>query len=361
MPRVFVLASDLGPTGPAKQLSLVLPALPRDCVPVEVGVLGERGPALDALAKAGVRVRRFLLRSFLDVAGARALRRAVAASGADVLHAVGPAAVRASAFVKAGPKLVVSGVSFPGDGLLDWLTTRRLRHADRVVAASDAEAARYRALGVAAEKIAVVPPAVVPPDPPPDGAAFRRSIDVPPHARLILAAGRLDPIAGLRDAVWAFDILKYESPDLFLVLCGDGPDRQSLAEFGHALSFDDYRIRFAGPRTDLPELLALAEAVWVTHARGGANVALEAQAAGRPVLGWATADLAAVIRDGETGLLAPHADRVALASKTCSVLTDAALAARLGASSRPWVAERHSPGLAAAALHAVYDAKASIR
>jgi glycosyltransferase involved in cell wall biosynthesis len=333
-----LLASDLGPTALAKQLALLAVNLPRDQFAVEVAVLGPVvGPVADALRAAGIPVKSVPIRHAVDVNGMRTLRRTVAAVNPVVVHAWGSFAVRASRLL--GSPVVASAAADPGGGLSGWLTARQLRRAQRVVAASWAEAERYRWLGVAGEKLTRIAPAIVPPDSLPDPAAFRRELGLPPHARLILAGGRLEPAAGLKDAIWAFDILRYDNPDLFLVLFGDGPERANLEQFGRALAFDDFRVRFAGSRPDLPALLGLAEVVWVTHERGG-DLALEAMAAGRAVVGWKTADLGELIEEGVTGFLATRSDRAQLAAKTRLLLDDTAARQRIGETGRTRVLER---------------------
>ena len=333
-----------------------LPALPRASFRVEVGVLGEDGQAAESLRASGISVHRLPLRSALDVAGIRAVQSAVNRLDPDILHAVGPEAVRAGGLLR-GRTRIVSGASSHAGGLLEWATALCLRRADRVLAYSEAEAARYRAQGVAAAHLSRLAPAVQAAPAPPDAEAFRRSLGIPPSARLIFAAGKLDRTAGLKDAVWAFDVLKYESDDFHLVLFGGGPDRDRLESFGRALGFDDYRLRFAGVRGDLPSLFGLAEVVWVTHERGGVNTALEALAAGRPVLGWKNADLADFVADGGSGFLLPRGDRIALASKTRAVLEDKTLAARLGVAARTTALEYGVPR-AALDLAAAYRAAA---
>lgn len=282
-----------------------------------------------------------LLRSGRD---ARALRP-------DVLHAVGPAAVRlASALRLSGlrPPLVVSDADRPEPGPLGWFTRPCLRAADRVIARTQAEAARYRVLGVVPERLAVVPFGVASTTPS-DPIAFRRSLNIPDDARLILAAGGFDSAAALKDAAWAFDVLKYVAPDLHLVLVGDGPERRRVEAFAHAIGFDDYRVHFAGPRADRPSLFALADVVWVTHRRGGVKIALEAMAAGAPVVAVGTPDLAEVV----SGILVPPGDRVRMAAVTAELLADPDRAAVLGAAAHT-VAGRFSVAAMAARYAAVY-------
>ena len=159
----------------------------------------------------------------------------------------------------------------------------------------------------------------------------------------------------MKSAVWAFDMLRYEAPDLHLVVVGDGPDRPGLEAFGRAIAFDDFRVHFTGPRSDLPEILALAEVVWVTQDRGGVYLALEAMAAGRPVVGWKTAELAEVVDDGETGLLAFPGERSQLAAKTYPLIHESGLAARLGTAGTARVADHFSVARAAEQLGKLYE------
>jgi glycosyltransferase involved in cell wall biosynthesis len=345
--KLFLLASDLGTTDAAEQLALLAGALPRDRFSLAVGVLGPAsGPAAEALRAAGVPVASCPIRGALDLAGMRRRRRAVAAANPAVVHAFGPEAVRAARLVvsRAGdgnlPRLVASAASAPGVGLAGWLTRRQLRLADRVIATGRAQGERYRRLGVRGERLTRVSPAAPPPGEPPDRAAFCRDLGAPAGSKLIFAGGRLDAAHGVKDAVMTFDMIRYESPALQLVLTGDGPDRGAAEDLARALAFDDNRVRFSGPRADLPAAIRLAEMVWVTCERGGEHLALRAMAAGKPVVAYHTPELAEVIDDGTTGYLVPPGDRGAIAAKSHALLADPVLAAKLGEAGRARAAER---------------------
>ena len=97
MTRVFHLASDLGPTAAAKMLSLVAPALPKDRITQEVGLLGPGEPFAQVLVAAGLDVTRLPVRHAIDLTGLAAVGRAVAAFRPDVVHAWGPFAARVAA------------------------------------------------------------------------------------------------------------------------------------------------------------------------------------------------------------------------------------------------------------------------
>jgi glycosyltransferase involved in cell wall biosynthesis len=146
----------------------------------------------------------------------------------------------------------------------------------------------------------------------------------------------------VKEAVIAFDMLRYASPALQLVLTSDGPGRTAAEDLGRALAFDDFRIRFSGSRPDLVEALQLAEMVWVTGERGGEHQALRAMAAGKPVVAYHTPELAEIIDDGETGYLVPRGDRAAVAMKAHALLAHPDEAARMGAAGRKRALERFS-------------------
>jgi len=335
---VFFLASDLGSRGSARQLALVAGGLPRDRFHAAVGVLGDGDtPIARQLRHLGIPVHAIPVRHALDVRGLRMLRRIVGDANPAVVHGWGPAAVRAARVVASSdgeggnvPRLVASSASMPGGGLKRWLTTRRLRRCDRVVAATWAEGERYRRLGVAADRLTRIAPGIALPEIGTDRALALRELGLPANAKFIAVAGGLEPISGFKAAIWAFDMVRYEHPNWHLVIVGDGPDRMLLEEFGRAIMFDDFRIRFVGSRSDLPQLLVHADLVWITHERGGISLALEAMVAARPVLGWKNAELAEIIEDGQTGLLVPFGERAMLAAASYPLLDDADLRRKFG-------------------------------
>lgn len=345
--KLFFLASDLCGCDAVGPLALLAGALPRDRFALSVGVLGPAtGAAADALRAAGATVTALPIRHPLDFRGMRRLRDVVREANPSVVHAFGPAAVRAARLVLArhgegsAPRLVASAATATGTGVGGWLAARQLRRADRVIATGWAEGERYRRLGVRGERLTRVNPAIAPPADAPDRAAFCRDVSAPPDSKLIFAGGHLDAAHGVKDAVIAFDMLRYESPTLQLVLTGDGPDRTAAEELGRALAFDDYRIRFSGARPDVAAAVRLAEVVWVTCTRGGEHLALRAMAAGKPVIAYHTPELAEIIDDGETGYLVPPGDRAALAMKAHVLLAYPQTAARMGEAGRVRAAER---------------------
>jgi glycosyltransferase involved in cell wall biosynthesis len=207
----------------------------------------------------------------------------------------------------------------------------------------------------------VVPPAVATVPPTVDPSAFRSELGIPASSRLILAVGRMDNFDRFRNAIWGFDVLKHLTPDVWLVLVGDGEDRPRIEAFARKLGHDDVRVVFAGARPDAAGLMHLGEVVWVANRNaGGTNVALEAMAAGKPVIASALPNLSQIVRDRETGFLVSPREPPALARRTWQLFNDPNLARGLGEAGRARAVTAFSTAAMAERFSEVYDGVTSI-
>jgi len=138
-----------------------------------------------------------------------------------------------------------------------------------------------------------------------------------------------------------------------LLVVGEGPARAAVEALFAPLGRD--RIAFLGerPRAAIPELLAAAELfVWPAVNEAYGMAILEAQAAGLAVVAGRVRGVADIVRDRETGLLAPADDDDALAAAIATLLDDPVRRARLGARAAETVAARHDLAAAARRLDA---------
>ena len=102
-------------------------------------------------------------------------------------------------------------------------------------------------------------------------------------------------------------------PDATFVLAGDGELRERLQAEATALLGD--RVRFLGWVDDLPSLYSAFDVVALTSRLEGTPVSLiEASAAGKPVVATNVGGVGDVVRDGNTGLLVPPRDPIAVAA-----------------------------------------------
>jgi glycosyltransferase involved in cell wall biosynthesis len=284
-----------------------------------------------------------------------ALRRLLRSYRPDVIHAWGPLALRAVAAFRSTARLLVSAALPPGGrpGVVDrWL----LRRADGVLASGLEQAERYRRLGVAAQRLHVLRPGVGAAEPEPAATAP----GLPPEARVVLGVGPLAPHKGFRDAVWAFDILRFLYEDLRLVLLGGGPGRAALEHFAGAAGVAPH-VHFLGPVPAVGPWLERADVVWVPSLRpAGVGAALEAMAAGRPVVSSDLPELREVVADGETGLLFKPGDKAALARQTRALLDHTGLRRRLGAAAREHARKHFAAARAVRQAARLYEAAAAV-
>jgi glycosyltransferase involved in cell wall biosynthesis len=337
MQTILFVIPNLDYGGTARQLTLIAEGLPRDRFRTRVCVLGRTAPWVEELRAAGVEVDILGWKRPFEVAPFVALRRLLAEMRPDVVHLWGRTALRAAAVLgglRGAGRLFVSGAAAPGRRAV-WLDGWQLRRADVVLAFSEAEADRCRRLGVHAERVAVVAPGVRP------AVAPDAAVEMP-VGRLLLGIGPIEPHKGFRDAVWALDILRYLYDDLRLALAGDGSDRPRVEEFARAIEVDN-RVVFLGRRPDLAPWLHSAELVWIpSRTGGGVCAALEAMAAGRPVIATRLPDLAEVVADGAVGCLVPPGDKTELARQTRFLLNDPDRRRAYGEAGRRRAAEHFS-------------------
>jgi L-malate glycosyltransferase len=136
--------------------------------------------------------------------------------------------------------------------------------------------------------------------------------------------------------------LRPRHPHLRFVVAGDGPRAEELRTLAVTLGVET-QVTFLGHREDVPALLAAAD-VFVLPSRSEAfpNGAVEAMAAGLPVVASRVGGLLDLVDDGRTGLLVTPGDPAALAAALESLVLSPARAAALGASAREVVSRRYS-------------------
>jgi glycosyltransferase involved in cell wall biosynthesis len=354
MRHVYFVVPDLGHAAHAKQVSLLAPAMVGAGWTAGVYSLAGDGPFGDVVRAAGVPVERQSGFAGRDLRSWGVLRWLVPSAGRGTVHAWGLHVFRRLMVATAGTRRPRVVVSLTGRENLTWFDRRMLRPVARVLVPHQAAADSLIRQGVPAAKVIDILPVVADAPPPPDRDTFLRANDLPPDAKLIMAAGRMDTRLRLFDALWAFEVLRYGDPAIHLVLVGDGPGREEMVRTAHGLAPEGTRTRFLGARPDVPAVLALADVVHVPNQSGGANVALEAMAAGRAVVAPTTPDLADVIRDGQTGFLIPPGDHTATAKRLWQLFHDPAERARMGDAARRAVQERHDVSTLVRAMEGIY-------
>ena len=162
-------------------------------------------------------------------------------------------------------------------------------------------------------------------------AELRQHFGIPAQAPVALFVGRLTSDKGIPELMKAFLHLGNQHPDLRLVLVGCFEDEDPLPfEIRRCLETHS-RVIFAGAVENTAPFYAMADVVVLpSHREGLPTVVLEAQAAGKPVIGASATGIIDLITDGETGLLFPVGDVAALAEALSRIITDKGLATKLG-------------------------------
>jgi glycogen synthase len=163
--------------------------------------------------------------------------------------------------------------------------------------------------------------------------AARRRRTGPPE---LLYVGRLEYEKGVHDAISALPRIRRAHPDATLTIAGDGTQLDWLVEQARK-----HRVlkatRFVG-RLDHDELLAALHradaAVLPSHYEPFGLVALEAAAAGTPLVTSNIGGLGEAVIDGETGMSCPPRDVTRLAKAVRAVLDDPAAAQRRARAAR---------------------------
>jgi glycosyltransferase involved in cell wall biosynthesis len=224
--------------------------------------------------------------------------------------------------------------------LYEWLDRRAYRQMDHIVCVSDGQAAKVRRwCRVPSDRITVIRnSARLEGFAEPRPAARNELLGCFPDAggisHIVLAAGRLSPEKGFFVLVEAAASLLGVDRSIGVVLFGEGPLRAGLEQRIADLGFRD-RFVMPGFRPDLDRLIAAADIVVLpSFTEGLPNVALEASAAGVPVVATEVGGTPEVVADGETGILVPPGEPTALAAKISELLRNPELRGRMGAAGR---------------------------
>jgi glycosyltransferase involved in cell wall biosynthesis len=194
-----------------------------------------------------------------------------------------------------------------------------------------------------------------------DIAEFAPSPEPPPPVRVILIA-RMIREKGVADFAAAARLLKGQAEFLLVGAPDEGnPNTVTAAEL-KAWQAEGI-LTWLGPRRDIAALLATAHIACQpsSYREGLPKSALEAMAAGKPLVASDIPGCREAVVQGVTGLLAPPRNPVALAAALETLIKDPALRANMGAAARLRVEENFSDAIICAKTLLVYEALAKGR
>ena len=210
------------------------------------------------------------------------------------------------------------------------------RHCTRIVAVSQSVAASLTANGVSPAKLQVISNGVdlthfLPSEN--SHAEARAALGLPDAAYVVVSAARFSPEKGLDVLLKAAKQRKH----MTFLIAGDGPQFETLSRDLPP------NVRLLGRLADVRPLLFAADVFAMPSRREGQGIAaLEAMAAGVPVVASHVGGLAEMLTDGETALLVPPDDPDALAVALSRLQSDTRLRHNLAESASALVQSRYS-------------------
>jgi phosphatidylinositol alpha-1,6-mannosyltransferase len=236
--------------------------------------------------------------------------------------------------------------------IYQFFIVRALRHVDQAIVNSRHTAGLARQKGVAARAIEVIPPGV-------DGQRFQVAEDASAlkqarglaNRKVILFVGRLVRRKGVKEFIdhSLGDIVK-QAPEVCFVIAGDNPTesltphedvsggiRQAIER--HKLS---EQVCWLGAVSDaeLVQIYALCDVLVLpvvdldSDVEGFGMVALEAAAAGKPVIATRCGGIPDAVKDGESGILVEPGNYACLSEAIVYLLKNPRIAAAMGQSGR---------------------------
>ncbi len=208
----------------------------------------------------------------------------------------------------------------------------------RVLAVSDAVRRALVEQGVSAGKVVTVYNGfdLAEAEAAPDGREAREGLGIDPGAPVAAFVGRLVDWKGADYFLRAAALAARDLPAARFLVVGDAVLGEqgyadSLKGLARELGLED-KVIFTGWREDIPALIRAADVL--VHSsilpEPLATVIIEAMALGRPVVAARDGGVPEMVVEGETGLMVPPRDAGALASAVTAVLSDPALAERMG-------------------------------
>jgi glycosyltransferase involved in cell wall biosynthesis len=324
----FVI-NDLGHGGAQKQVALLATALSAR-MNVRVYVLSTlEAPYARKLRERGIAVTVFPRRSHTDVGRLLALARALSADRIDIVHA----------FLDAANAYTISGARAHA-------VRAMMRRVDAVTTNSQAGVALLvNSIGVDRQRVTLVPNATA-------AVTVARADSASPT---IGCVGRLVNLKRVDLIMRALPAVRASVPGAKLEIVGDGPGRPSLQALAHGLKVSD-AVTFTGAVEDATVYMARYTCLALASTfEGLPNAALEALAAGIPVVATPVGDVASIVIEGSTGLLVHDPSPQTFANALVRALTDASLQERARADGPRLVRERFSVEAALAALLPLYE------
>ena len=387
--KLLFVIPTLDRCGAEKQMTLIATNLPRDRFEVHVAVLTRNGPYSEDLRKAGIPFDIIGKKSKFSPSAYYRLKKLIKRIKPDIVHTWLFAANsygRKAAF-SCGVPVVVCGercVDPWKSAWQGWIDRQLEPQTSAYAVNSSGVVDFYIKRGIPREKFVVIPNAVETPDifdfnkndlkkdllkeldlsrtpeleitSEKDAVFHEMNISgangtTPPELPYLIGlVARFWPQKRIKDALWAADQVKFAQLNFYLIVLGDGPEREALLRYRDDLQIGD-RVVMLGERNDVSRFMPCFDVLWNCSAyEGQSNSILEAQSFGIPVIASDVPGNRDLVETGKTGVLIPEfagdetRRRTALSSETIRLLSEENrdLRRRLGQAAQKRVREEFS-------------------
>ena len=168
---------------------------------------------------------------------------------------------------------------------------------------------------------------------------LRGELKIEQTAPVVGFVGQLDERKGIHTLLQAFEQVHAKVPSAVLVFVGEGPLDSYIRDWCHQHRLDS-SVRLVGFRDDIPEVMKNIDMLVLPSLWEGFGIVLiEAMAAAKACVTTNVSSMPEIVMDGETGLVVPVSDPVALADAVIRLLTNPELLIKCGERGRQRVLE----------------------
>jgi len=348
--KILQIIPTLDQSGAEKQFAQLAVNLPKNQYEVHPIILTRSGPYESLLRAADLPVTVLHKRLKFDPFALWKLGQQIRRQKPDIIHSwlfAANAYTRLLAGQTPKPKVIVSErcVDSWKQSWQLWLDRRQFARTTWLVGNSQSVVDFYIGQGMSAEKTSVIPNGIAIPQ-----TALSQQqrdeklaeFDIPAGARVVGCVGRIARQKRLQDLIWAMQLLRQLTDNVFLLVIGEGPQRDQLLQFAREMTCD-HVTRFVGHRSDAVELISLLDVFWIaSDFEGMSNSLMEAMAAGVPVVASDIPPNRELVIDGETGFFVKVGDSAGFAQFTDRILADGRLQQRLGDAGQARMREQFS-------------------
>lgn len=365
--KVLHLVTSLEVGGAQHNMLQGLPRLDPEKYEHVICSIMDRMQMAEQFRRVGIEVHSLGLRRKTDIAVALRLRNLLKQIRPDVMHTYllhGNVLGRVVGRLTGVPSIVGSELTIGQARLWGRIATKLTNPLTDAVEVNSVTGGKAAAkdLGVPTGKIEVVLPGLDLGEfePTVERDMVRAELGVESSKHLVLYIGRLRPVKGVEYGIKAFAKALTQYPKMHMALAGEGAQRSELESLVGALGITE-NVSFLGVRNDLPDLLSAADSVLMPSlTEGFPRVAVEAMAAGKPVIATEVGGVPEAITHRESGILVPAKDIESMSMALVDLVRDVDLQERLRTAARMHVEQNYSVEKYVARLDEIYSRLGSV-